>query len=388
MKILLVNFLRLGDIIMMAPLINDIKRRYPSAEIHQLIFGEFSIVRQVIGQVDQWHLMPRTLIQETAASSESGLLDAPDLILSLFDELNSLNFDLAINMSHTAFSALGMSLISAREKWGTYFEGDQLLYSSKSFEEVDLGEVKSQLHLLDWYRIGFRLNDGPVDWRLNERSGQKSLLPSAQSGRKTYLFQVLSSDSKKSWNRESWKRLFVEIRRTDPFAELKMVCAPSEASQLSGLSKESGVELIPCGLDQAHDLIRRSDVFVTLDTSTKHLANDSPARIVELCFGSADFAKQGVYKRDSLILTPKAHCYPCGHSDRCPLVQRDCATEISVNDVLWAMGIRSRVARSELKCQVFETTTESEWSISPIEISKGENQIEAQKRIAEEHPEA
>ena len=59
MKILAMNFLRLGDLLMSSPICEDLKRKYPDSELHLAHFGEFQVAQEVMPQVDFWHSFSR-----------------------------------------------------------------------------------------------------------------------------------------------------------------------------------------------------------------------------------------------------------------------------------------------------------------------------------------
>lgn len=317
MKVLLVNFLRLGDILMMNPIVHSVKERYPRAEIHHLGFREFSMASQVMEHVDHWHFLPRGLAQEASREAMAGVLAAVDLLNEPFVKLNRVGFDLILNLSHTQFSEWAVSLIEAPHKLGARFT-DQ-----------------TRGHYLDVYRRGLGFGNSEVNWAFLKESDKtrKDQGFSPASGRRSYLFQTLSSDPKKAWSEEKWAELFQMIRRSDPFADLKILCAPFEAPLLQAFSEKTDVPLLAADLKQALIAIQKSDVFVTLDTSVKHLANDSKNRVIELALGSSNPAHQGLYRKDGIILSPRTECFPCAHGSSCSRIRRTCAADLSAQDV-------------------------------------------------------
>lgn len=372
MKILAINFLRLGDILMMNPIINALKEKYPNAEIHHVCFEEFQVASQVMKNVDEWHFLSRSQIFKMAREKQESFFAPADEILHLVDSLNLEGYDQVINMSHTRFSALFCGLIKSSEKFGTWIEDSRLRFSSDIFRQLNEKEEIDRFHYLDWYRQGFGLDSSKVNWSFGGVDVEST--QGLDEGRNLYLFQVLTSDRKKAWSEEKWLSLFSLIRRRDPLAKMKMICAPFEKDLLTDISNKSMVEVLGLSLSEAHSWIRKSQYFVTLDTSTKHLANDSSARVIELCLGSSDFKKQGIYRENSIILSSYDFCHPCSHESTCPKEKRSCVGGIEANDVIRAMDFFEGGKDSSFSCQAVEVLPESFWKVQPIYSEvKGEN---------------
>ena len=388
MKVLFVHGLKLGDLLMAAPVLQFYRRKYPRAEFHLLALPEAMAASQVLDPVNVWHELPKKKILETAALASVGLLDGVDLLAACFDRLNLENFDLAVSLSHTRFCAYALSLICASEKHGTYFEGENLKCSSLDFLEMENLKETRKLHYLDAYRKGFGSFDEKVEWRFRgseeDTLQKRSLL---NEGRSLYLFQPLSSEVKKAWSLERWTRLMQEIRRMDPLAEMKILCAPFEVGEVQALSQAAQVELLPTDLKEALAWIRAADFLITLDTSIKHLANASRCKVIELCLGSADFFKQAIYKPGAVILTPKVSCYPCAHQSRCPLEKRICAQGIEAEDVIQALKfLKNKEERPSIHCGAFiTTTTDTQWSYRALSAQGGKNEKAVSRTEAEQN---
>lgn len=374
MKILLINFLRLGDILMMIPVVNSLRKKYPEAEFHHLGFQEFQVASQVMPQIDQWHFISRSALQRATEDTSEGLLSPVDLIESKCHELRGYKFNLVVNLSHTIFSSLCAGLIEGEETLGAFIQGEDLKFSSDLFRILNEQDDIDRYHYLDWFRLGLGISHEVADWTfishgeaVPQKCGDKELL---EKERRNYLFQVLSSDEKKSWSREKWIELFKLIRRRDPLAELKVLCAPFEKRALESLAVEAGVELVSAGLKEAHRLVQKADIFITLDTSIKHLANDSSGIVVELSLGSSDYKKQSIYRSGSIILAPVDQCYPCAPKVVCPKIQRTCFMGITPTDVMNAIDYLQGKVESAFSCQAFITTSDTLWKYKVIPIQE------------------
>lgn len=356
MKVLMINFLRLGDVLMTAPIVDQIKRQHPNIQVHYLAFEEFKVAEQVLPNVDQWHFLSRASIRECMENLEEGLLSPVDLLQDLISGLNELHFDQAISLSHTLATSHMLSLLDAKQKFGTYFEKGKVIYSSKGFENLDNPDENSltSTHYLDLYRKALGLGSSPVTWNFKGTELAKKRGPK----KSRILIQPLSSDEKKGWTAESWTTLVDLIHLERPELDVEFICAPFEFAEVRK-TLGPGFKISAVSLAEAFDLIEDSLAFITLDTSTKHLANGTTTPVIELFFGSGDFRKQSIYKPDSILMVPFTTCYPCSSKESCPLVIRQCAMDIDPLDVMKVL-LNKPEHWGVVSARVFKTTFESD----------------------------
>lgn len=377
MKILVVNFLRLGDIFMSAPLVNAIQKKHPTAKIHFLGFRESSAAVRLLQHIQSSHFLSRGAIQGSAKDSAQGLFGSVDQINSMVEKMKAEKFDFIYNLSHTHFSSLFIDAIQLNAAQPISVFGQSFIHHKTPLHRH---------HFLDWYRIGLGLETMFVDWSYHTPFQSES-----EQRRRLYLFQTLSSDVKKAWSLEKWIQLLLSVRRRDPLAELKILAAPSEVDLLKELVERTGAQLLAVSLSEALVWIQRANYFVTLDTSTKHLANSSNCHLIELSIGSADRLKQAIYKRGALILSSTSSCHPCSATENCPMVRRNCVSDIEVSDVLNAIDYFEGKRDVSFGCRADVTTTERIWNFKQMKTQKGvlnEDRTPKRTQSFEDHREA
>jgi ADP-heptose:LPS heptosyltransferase len=122
-KVLFVHGLKLGDLLMAAPVLQFYRRKYPRAEFHLLALPEAMAASQVLDSVNVWHELPKKKILETAALASVGLLDGVDLLAACFDRLNLENFDLAVSFKSHALLRLCLVVDPCFGKTRNLFRG-------------------------------------------------------------------------------------------------------------------------------------------------------------------------------------------------------------------------------------------------------------------------
>jgi ADP-heptose:LPS heptosyltransferase len=345
MKILIVNLLRLGDVIAMAPAIKAIRGRFPYAEISLLVNSNFVSAARLIANVDQVISFERDRLQSSCAEAERPMFEAYDWLQLFVEELSENRFDLLYNFTHNRLSGWLCGLIEAQQKIGLVLDGSGAVsFGSAWFrhlnQQVDFDEVQSFNHT-DVF-IG-----AAGGWeQANALSFYDNLLIETESGRAEaaslvagnnstiVAFQISTSDQKKEWGDQRFRALAKMILHRHPHVTIYVLGAPDEQSRIEDFcrSVEASPEKVrPAILSLAGiiSLLDQAELLVTGDTSIKHFASAATTRVVEIIAGSADAYRTGSWKAGDLIVASRELCAPCGHSEKCHRSTHACAIAIS-----------------------------------------------------------
>lgn len=339
MKILIVQLLRLGDILFSAPVISGIKKKYPHAEIHFLGFKQFSHVENLFQDRVHWHWLDRQALQSALGDAQQSFFFAHDLLTENIEALKAEKFDRVYNLTQNKFSGWVCSQLGVSETIGMHFDARaQVRFGSPWFQYLNdhmaagRGEV---FHYLDLFRFACELETEDIEWNF-KRATRKDLLPASPY----VLIQPLTSDLKKNYPLSSWQKVVEIFSMTSPGFHIAVLAAPSEVEILTpAFTKFSNVSIVPCTLPEALTLMDHSKLLVTGDTSIKHLACASLVPVIELSLGSSDYQKTGIYKTASWILQGKTSCAPCPHSGPCSQATHACAAQISPEAIALAMNM-------------------------------------------------
>jgi len=339
MKILIVQLLRLGDILFSAPIISGLKKKYPHAEIHFLGFKQFSQVENLFQDKVHWHWIDRQALQSSLGDAEQSFFFAHDLLSQNIESLKSQKFDRVYNLTQNKFSGWVCAQLGVSETIGLHFDARaQVRFGSPWFQYLNdhmtagRGEV---FHYLDLFRFACELETEEIQWNFT-RATRKDLLPPSPY----VLIQPLTSDLKKNYPLSQWKKVIETFQMTSPGLHIALLAAPSEVEILTpAFEKFSNVTIVACSLPEALTLMDHAKVLVTGDTSIKHLSCASLVPVIELSLGSSDYQKTGVYKTASWILQGKTACSPCPHSGPCSQTTHACAAQISPEAIALAMNM-------------------------------------------------
>lgn len=338
MKVLAVSILRLGDILMMVPVLRALKDQNENVELHVLINRQFNFVRYILPWVDKFIVLDREELQKGLGEYNRPIFEPLDRISAVIDFLNRQNYDKIVNLSHSRFSGFICGMIDANEKLGLSINRNNTVsFGNKWYsymnEQCTLPR-SSSAHLLDVHYYGSGLTYSPYnfDYRISAR-GEAEADAILESNTKFICVQVLTSDVKKNWGYDNFAESLKVFKMTNPNIAIYSLGAPSESQDIADfirICEERGVKVVPaiCSLEGALSILSRCELLITGDTSIKHLACGVDCSILEIAVGSSDFLKTGVYKSQSYIVSSREACYPCIHSQSCHQPTHVCSNSI------------------------------------------------------------
>lgn len=343
MKILVINLLRLGDLIMTTPTLVGLKQKYHSCEVHLLLNQSFSNIEPLLPAVDQFWHFDRELLQQQLADPEASLMEPFQRLKTLVNEINATNFDLIINLTHNRLSGYLMSLFSAKEKWGLIIDSSEFLiqgspwfgYLNNEFSST----APSLFHYADILYWACQLPDSTRRVTLRETPrGKREAFELLQDSKPYIVVQPFSNEDKKNW--QGLKLALQIFGQNHSEYSIYLLGAPQERQKILGLSEilnqnRNCATYYPAivSLEGALSLIHKAQLLVTMDTSIKHLASTTDVPILEIALGSSNYTQTGSYSPNALILHPLLDCAPCPHSKPCPLPSFRCGELIDPAEV-------------------------------------------------------
>jgi ADP-heptose:LPS heptosyltransferase len=348
MKILVMSLLRIGDVVLAAPILKALRDRHPEAEIHLMINSQFAQVSALMPYIDRTILFERDRLQKGLGEASIPLFDSYARLESFLDEVNGTGYDQAINLTHSRLSGWMMSLIDAKEKIGLALDGTgRASFGSNWFRYLNNqtdAEGREVFHFADVFKFGLQLDEtnslkGSLVETAKGIGEAETFFASAGGDAKPIVaVQALTSDTKKDWGLERFGEALIQFHRVHPAARIALLAAPFERERLAPLLKiltAAGVDahLAVLGFEGAFSLLRKAKLLLTGDTSIKHLASAAGTPLIEICLGSSDANRTGAYRHGSIILQSREACAPCVHSKPCHREKQFCASRIPTEAV-------------------------------------------------------
>jgi len=322
MKVLVIRFSSIGDIVLTTPVVRCLKQQVPGAEIHYLTKGAFREIVSHNPHIDRCHYLEE--------GWDALRAEHFDLIVDLHHNLRTLRVKRALRVPARSFHKL-----NAR-KW---------IYTALKIN------LLPPVHIVDRYlatvrSLGVR-NDGKgLDYFIPEkdRVGDKDIPFSHHAG---YIGIVIGAAL-------NTKKL--------PVSKLRLLCERIEHPiiLLGGREDRDAGDRIAAvdpvkiynscgkfGLNESADLVRRAKYIVSHDTGLMHIASAFRKPILSVWGNTVPAFGMGPYYGDS----PAPHrafevrplwCRPCSKIgyDKCPLGHFKCMERQDVEAMVRALGLK------------------------------------------------
>jgi ADP-heptose:LPS heptosyltransferase len=327
-NLLLVNLMRMGDILQMTPLIQALRQSQPDARISVLLNEAFV---DVGNRIDVDAVLPfpvRSLIG--AVSEEENLARSYSLVKELARTVNGEEtYDLVFNLTPSKSAASFCSLIDRDECRGMWLGEDGCFQAVDPWAAYLVAMMASRrtnpFHLVDiWLRtLGER---GPRKLQMilagEDVCRAETLLTECgvNLDRDVLVgFQVSASQKEKCWSEKEFVRLGQALRQG---LNVRVLLFGVEGE--AALCRRIG-ERIPgsvnlagkTGVGELAGVLKRCRVLVTNDTGTQHVAAAVRTPVVVVSVGPVFFRETGPYGEGHLVFQARMPCAPCSFKVSC-----------------------------------------------------------------------
>ncbi|HRK07045.1 MAG TPA: glycosyltransferase family 9 protein [Pseudobdellovibrionaceae bacterium] len=362
MRILVISLLRIGDLLMTAPAIAEIRRRHPQAQVDLVINRGSRTAARLIPDVSEVLIFEREELQAGLCEPERAYFESYDRLQAFVEDLQTRSYDVVYNFTHNRLSAWLSGLVGARKVIGLCLEGTGgASFASPWFRQlnfqVDVDERES-FHHVD---IFWRAVQGSQVYVEGHAPSLPSGLQETESGRRQAAeflrqqnlseyseapligVQISTSDAKKEWGDDRFIQwitaLSGEAASVMPvFLVFGATFEKERIDQFVSRARQVGADAraVIVDLETAYSLMDHLTLLVTGDTAMKHLGSASSAPVLELILGSADAFRTGAWKVGDVVMRSREACAPCGHSEKCHRATHACAESLPVQEVVRA----------------------------------------------------
>jgi len=327
-NLLLVNLMRMGDILQMTPLIQGLRETHPEARISMVLNEAFVEVAQRI-DVDRILPLPMRPFIEIV-SQEANLAQARAYLKDFLQRVNAEGaYDVVFNLTPSQSAASLSSLIDHDAHRG------MCLAQDGSFQAVDPWAAylvammahrrTNPFHLVDiWLRSLAQRGPRSLQMSLSPEDTRRTdeLLNECDIALDRDLlvgFQVSASQKEKCWSEKEFVRLGQALHQGLNARVLLFGVAGEETlcqqvcSHIPGSVNLAG----KTNLGVLAGVLKRCRVLVTNDTGTQHVATAVGTRVVLISVGPVFFRETGPYGEGHLIFQARLPCAPCSFHTTC-----------------------------------------------------------------------
>lgn len=318
MKILLVRFSSIGDIVLTTPILRCLKKQLPNIELHYLTKNKFLSVIENNPYVDKFHSINDSIFEITSELKKENY----DYIIDLHHNLRTLKLKLTLGKKSFSFDKLNWEKFLMVQFKQNKLPNIHIV--DRYFETVKTLGIKNDLQGLDY----FIPTKDTVDI--------KSQLPkSFQDG-----FNVLVVGGSYYTKQIPYNKL-IEICNKSTFPLVLLGGKEDKAIAEAVVKLYPNKTINGCGaynLNQSASIIQQAQKIITSDTGLMHIAAAFKKEIISVWGNTIPEFGMGPYLTDpkSKILEVKnLSCRPCsklGHKN-CPKKHFKCMNDIVICDL-------------------------------------------------------
>ncbi len=330
MKALVINTTRMGDLIQSTPLMQGLQA--DGYEVTLLYSDGFSEIAKLLAGVDR--LVPFSLVDAVNPLILPGnrFIESYRYLSKALEGLTEQSFDLVVNVTHSAYSAMMTGIIAGKKtsgltcdnrsrrlnqsEWGRYYITSQSCRESNRFNLVDIhrmmgGNTKA-------FPVKLNIPDGVLkiagELLAEDTSTDRNVYPPRPGGSVKLIGIVPgASTPEKTLPTSSFAEAIKYLRQTIP-VKVVLFGAKSEANIAEELSHLLPDSLNLCGKTDVATLaalISRCDLLLSCDTGPMHIAAAVGTKVVEISLGSALASETAPYGDGHYVIEGRIGCHPC-----------------------------------------------------------------------------
>ena len=315
LKILIIRFSSIGDIVLTSPVLRCLKEQIEGLELHYLTKKSFEPVLSANPHIDKLHFFENSLTNCISELKKENF----DHIIDLHNNLRTLIIKTSLGVNSSSFDKLNW------QKW--------ILVNFKK-------NILPKVHIVDRYLqtvsfLGVKNDDKGLDYYLNGTYQLEKLLPSSHL---KYTSVVIGAQ-------HGTKRLPVE-RLIELCSKINqqvvLLGGPEDAERGEFIAKSAGKHVFnACGkfkLDQSAFLIKMSEKVISHDTGLMHIAAAFNKPIFSVWGNTIPEFGMYPYQVDQsyIFQVSDLTCRPCskiGH-EACPKGHFKCMNNLNLTAII------------------------------------------------------
>ena len=335
MDILVINLMRLGDLIQSTPVLRRLRAEYPGSRVSLVVMDLFEDTARLLPGVDRLLAFP--------SSRLAAMLDQnpgwPEAV-SYLDRWLTQHFpqkpDLIINLTPTRLGGTLAFALGAPEIRGMALNQNRDLVTRPAWASYSLiisrARMSNPFNLVDLFlrEAGLTPDGAGLEVTVNPETAQEAeeALAALNLAADTAMVGLMPGASRpeRCWPPESFAQAALQLLRRRPchfFIFGSAQEAPLGRVVAQGLPEGTVTELpgkTPPGLLAAY--LARLHLLITNDTGPMHLAAAVGTPTLAVFLASARVQDTGPVGRGHVILEPRLSCHPCVNPCPRPLCQQ------------------------------------------------------------------
>jgi lipopolysaccharide heptosyltransferase I len=307
-RILLIKPSALGDVVHTLPILNLLRRKWPSAHISWLINNDFASLVRGHPQLDELVLFDRNRLSTWWRDPS-----ATKALFSFVRELSAKQFDLVIDLQGLMRSGWLTALTRAPARVG-FANARELAYLFYThhvpIDSMDQHAIERYLAVAEFLGCG----RDPVEFKFVTDESDRAHVDQLVNG--VGKFAVLMPGTNwptKRWPVERFAELVTPLR--ERFGLATVVAGGRDVAEIASQIPATINAVNKTDLRQLVALLERADLVIANDTGPMHIASAMGKPLVTI-FGPTNPVRTGPFGRMESVVRVDIPCSPC-YSRRC-----------------------------------------------------------------------
>ncbi len=329
-EILIINLTRMGDLLQTTPLMAGLKEKHHGSKITLLINSAFTEICKGIPYIDDLIVFDMKDYRNRLVGNKYSLVENYNLLEGLISRINSKEYDLTINVTHSPISALLTSFVRTGEVRGFTIdpEGHRIIKHPwmRYFFNVIPNRIYNPFHLVDMYlKIGAvkpgikgLIYNVPAEEEV--KASSVLIKEGVCEGDMLIGFHLGASKSDKTWPVSSYAELADMIAGAFG-AKILLFGSPGEVDLADQFKRNANVKHVnfvgKTNLVGLAALLRKCRLFISNDTGPLHIATSVGTKVIDISTANVHFMETGPYGEGHYVVQADLPCVPCGFDVQC-----------------------------------------------------------------------
>ena len=281
---------RIGDVLLVTPLLRSLRQAWPQAKIDVLVFEHTEGILLCNPDIQHVITVPARLGFWKHLSFITKLFRRYDLAISTMASDRPILYAWLAGKTR-----IGMLVDNGKHRWKQYF-----LSRWVAFDNLDTHAVLMNLKLADLLGIQ-RSHEVVVSWSAADESSVKAALPFDISSEVFVVLHMYPKFAYKMWRRDGWVELAQWLNANGMRCVLSGSNVADEMAYVGGISRSMSAATVnvagKLSLAESAFLISRARYYVGPDTALTHMAAALGTPTIAL-FGPSNPVKWGPWPKD------------------------------------------------------------------------------------------
>jgi len=313
--------MRLGDIIQSEPLLRGLKKRYPNAEIHLLVYSNFAHTTEIISHFDKLHIIDIKRIYDIVNLEKRVLPVIFTYLRDFFHKLKDEQFDLIVNITPSNIGGLTATLCHGKEIYGGYInqKGLRVINNpwARYFHIICKVRNCNNINVVDLFMKEAMLTPCFKSLKVKIEKPYRIVGKNAQ-----YLvaLHLGASRENRSWPPENFAEV-ARILKRELDIQFILLGTPQEKVLAERFLKYFSLDCFnlvgKTDLKALAAILSQVNLLICNDTGPMHVACGVGTKVISIFLATANPHETGPYGEGHLVIEPEIPCYPCDYEVEC-----------------------------------------------------------------------